>query len=77
MELTLELPDSMALDEKDLKIRIAIDLYENGILDSGDAAEMAGLSRREFIETMPRYGYSIFDMDESEIEEDLENARNW
>ena len=56
--LTLQLPDTV--DEKDLKMQLAANLYDKGILSSGQAADLVGISKREFIETIGQYGVSIF-----------------
>jgi predicted HTH domain antitoxin len=77
MTITIELPDNVRADKRNLKTALAVQLYELGILDSGDAADLAGLSRRTFIEKMPKYGYSIFDLSTQEVQEDLDNARSW
>lgn len=56
--LTFELPDTV--DEKDVKMQLAAHLYDKGIMSSGQAADLVGISKREFIETVGRYGVSIF-----------------
>ena len=56
--LTLQLPDTV--DEKDVKMQLAAHLYDKGIMSSGQAADLVGISKREFIETVGRYGISIF-----------------
>ncbi len=53
--LTLQLPD--AVDEKDVKMQLAAHLYERGILSSGQASDMVGVSKREFIETVGHLVY--------------------
>ena len=68
--LTIKIPDSV--DEKDLKMELAAHLFEKGILSSGQAAELVGISKREFIETVGKYGVSIF----GESKEDIENIIN-
>jgi predicted HTH domain antitoxin len=68
--LTLQIPDKV--DEKDVKMQLAAQLYEKGIMSSGQAAEMVGISKREFIETVGQYGVSIF----GENIEDLEKIIN-
>jgi predicted HTH domain antitoxin len=68
--LTLKIPDQV--DEKDVKMQLAAYLYEKGIMSSGQAAEFAGISKREFIETVGQYGVSIF----GEGIEDLEKIIN-
>lgn len=68
--LTLQLPDTV--DEKDVKMQLAANLYDKGIMSSGQAAELAGISKRKFIETVGQYGVSIF----GESIEDLEKIIN-
>ena len=68
--LTLQLPDTV--DEKDVKMQLAAHLYDKGIMSSGQAAELVGISKREFIETVGRYGVSIF----GESIDDLEKIIN-
>jgi len=40
----------------------------------GQAAEMAGLSKRTFMELLGKYGFSIFNETIKEIEKDYNNA---
>ncbi len=68
--LTLQLPDMV--DEKAVKMQLAAILFEKGFLSSGQAADLAGISKREFIETVGQYGVSIF----GESIEDLEKVIN-
>lgn len=56
--LSLQLPDEV--NEVELKMTIASVLFEKGILSSGQAAEVVGITKREFIETVGQYGVSIF-----------------
>jgi len=72
--LTINLPHSVHLDDKDAKMRFACMLYEDGIISTGEAAEMVGISRREFIETMGKFGASIFQQTIVEVESDIKNA---
>ncbi|GAA4457507.1 hypothetical protein GCM10023189_28320 [Nibrella saemangeumensis] len=65
--LTINIPDSV--NEKDLLFQLAGMLFEKGILSSGQAAEMVGVSKVEFLETVGKYGVSIF----GESEEDISN----
>ena len=56
--LTFKIPDSV--DERDVKMQLAAHLFEKGILSSGQAADLAGISKREFLESAGRFGVSIF-----------------
>ncbi len=68
--LTFQIPDTV--DEKDVKMQLAAHLFDKGILSSGQASELVGISKREFIETVGQYGVSIF----GESVEDLEKIIN-
>ncbi|GAB2479584.1 UPF0175 family protein [Algoriphagus taiwanensis] len=63
--ITVKVPESA--DEKEVKMQIAGVLFERGILSSGQAAELVGISKREFIESAGEYGVSVF----GETAEDL------
>jgi predicted HTH domain antitoxin len=56
--LTIKLPDTV--DEMDVKMQLAAQLFEKGTLSSGQAADLVGISKREFIENVGKYGVSIF-----------------
>ena len=77
----VELPDQAAdVDEKEVRMIVAAKLFEQGKLSSGRAAEIVGISKRKFIETVGKYGVSIFGTQPEELEWELENARravNW
>ena len=68
--LTLKIPDTV--DEKEVKMQLAANLYDKGIMTSGQAAEFAEISKREFIEKVGQYGVSVF----GESIEDLEKLFN-
>lgn len=72
--VTLTLPDSVQIDKSELMMIIAAKLYERAILSLGQAAELAGLSKREFAESLGSYGVSIFNYPASEIARDVKNA---
>nr|GFD52113.1 hypothetical protein [Tanacetum cinerariifolium] len=50
--LTVELPDSVNLDVQQAKMLLAVKLHERGILSLGQAAEVAGYSKRTFMELL-------------------------
>ena len=68
--LTINLPDSV--NEKVVKMHLATQLFEKGILSSGQAAVLVGITKREFIENAGNYGISIF----GENPEDIESLLN-
>ena len=73
--LTLQVPDS--LDTKEAQTLLAAKLYEKGALTLGQAAELAGYTKRTFMELLADYDVSVFDYSEAELEKDLLNAQSY
>ena len=72
--IQINIPDEVDLKIQDLLMIIASKLYEDGKLSSGQAADMAGLSKRTFIELLDRYGVSVFSSSLSDLKRDIANA---
>ena len=53
---------------------LAVKLYEMGKLSSGRAAELAGISRVTFLQSLEKYDAPIFDLSREELERDYQNA---
>lgn len=70
----VELPDNLNLSEFDVKMILAGQLYENKKLSLGQTAGLVGISKREFIETMGRYSFSLFSSSAEDFRNDLLNA---
>jgi predicted HTH domain antitoxin len=73
--LTLQIPDN--LDEREAKTMLAAKLYEKGSLSLGQAAELAGYSKRTFMELLGSYEVSVFSYSEAELEKDILSAQNY
>ena len=52
------------LDEREAKTLLAAKLYEKGSLLLGQAAHLAGYSKRTFMELLGNYEVSVFDYSE-------------
>lgn len=72
--IQLQIPDDVDWKDYDFYMIIASKLYEEGKLSSGQAAMIAGLSKRTFIELLGRYGVSVFSTSLSDLESDIANA---
>ena len=72
--LTLDIPDSVDLNEHEVKMLLAGKLYEQGKLTLGQAAQLAGLTKRAFIEVIGKYGFSIVSDSVEDLHSDIENA---
>ncbi len=59
---------------RELRIAAAVKWYEVRRVSQGRAAEIAGLSRSEFIDALGRYGISPFQQTSDELVQDAEEA---
>ena len=75
--ITIEVPEKVLLAEKadeasfarELRMLAAIKLYELGRLSSGRAAELAGMSRVEFLLALGRYKVFPFEAELRDLEQ--------
>lgn len=72
--ITLNIPDNLGVDNFQLAMLLASKLYEQGKLSLGQAAEVAGLSKKSFAELLGKYDVSIFNFPSSELSKDVANA---
>ena len=69
-ELRLTLPFDLSEDEA--KLLLAIKLYEVGKVSLGQAAKLAGFSKRAFIEVLGRHRVPLFDYDPDELRQEVD-----
>ncbi len=67
----LQLPDSLDVSDRDLKMILASRLYESGKLSLGQAAELAGYSKWTFMELLGEYGVSFINYSAEDLEREL------
>jgi predicted HTH domain antitoxin len=72
--ITLNIPDSLDMDDTEVAMLVASRLYEQGKLSLGQAAELVGLSKRTFAELLGKYNVSIFNYPASDLSGDVANA---
>jgi predicted HTH domain antitoxin len=75
--ITLQMPDILEVDNKQLAILLASKLYEMGVLSLGQAAEVAGISKRAFAEPLGSYNVSIFNYPPFDILSDVAITQNY
>lgn len=74
--ISIEIPESILIAEKtdevsfakELRVLAAVKLYEMGRLSSGRAAELAGMSRVEFLMNLGRYKVFPFASELNDLE---------
>lgn len=72
--LTINIPSQIDTKIFDVQTYLAAKLYEDAILSAGQAAEVAGISKRDFIEILGRYGVSAFGESIADLNSDISNA---
>jgi predicted HTH domain antitoxin len=73
-EILISLKETTQEFSKDILMLAAVKLFELGKLSSGRAAQLAGMSRISFLQTLARYKVPIFDLTEEELKQDMLNA---
>jgi predicted HTH domain antitoxin len=72
--IQLKIPEDLDLNDYEILMFIASKLYEERKLSAGEAAQMAGVSKRTFIELLGKYGVSIFSDSVDDLYSDIKNA---
>ena len=70
-ELRVTLPFNLSEDEA--KLLLAVKLYEVGKVSLGQAAKLAGFSKRAFIDVLGRYHVPIFDYTPEELQQEVDS----
>lgn len=74
-KLVLDIPDTLDLSEGEAKTMLAANLYESGRLSLGQAAELAGYTKRTFMELLGSFNVSVFSSEG--LENDIANAKSY
>jgi len=69
-ELKVELPPEVPVEEA--RLLLMIKLFETGRLSLGQAARMAGYSKKAFMELLAKAGVPVFDYPAGELEGELD-----
>ena len=73
-EVLISLKETAQTAAHELRMAAAVKLFELGKLSSGRAAQLAGLSRVEFLLALGRYQVSPFSLAAEQLERDVNNA---
>lgn len=74
-----ELPEALGKTpeefEQEMRFLVAARLYELGRISSGRAAELAGVTRVDFLTNIGRYRISVFNYPVEELDHEIQAAR--
>jgi predicted HTH domain antitoxin len=73
-QLQIAVPDFVDIGPNELRLLLAATLYGQGRVSLGQGAEMAGLSKRVFMESLGHCGISAFNQDPDDLASDVANA---
>ena len=73
MQVVLDLPD-VNIKKEELKILLAIKLFEEGIVSLGKAAEIVGYSEQTFSKILLKKGISPIKYENLNLKEEFANA---
>ena len=78
IEYPPRLPDALQQTrqefESEARMAMAVKLFEMKRISSGVAAQIAKISRGQFLLALHRYGVPMIDLDEEELRSDIANA---
>jgi predicted HTH domain antitoxin len=82
VQMTIEMPEGVlaalhkdpASFAKEMRLVAAVKWYEMRQVSQARAAEIAGISRAEFLDTLGRFGVTAFQYDAAEIIEEAERG---
>lgn len=75
MQVTIDLPDDVGLDEREAKEQVVALLYEAGTLSEKQGCDILGLSRRAFQEMLADHGVAYMNSDPEDIQYELRHRR--
>lgn len=73
-EVLISLKETAETLSQELRILAAVKLFELGKLSSGRAAQLAGMSRVQFLMSLGRYQVCPFSLTTEDLEHDINNA---
>ncbi|MEW6739732.1 MAG: UPF0175 family protein [Nitrospirota bacterium] len=73
MGMTVSLPE-LNIKEDELKLLLAIKLFEDGVVSLGKASEIAGYSEKAFAEVLVHKGIAPVKYEKLDLNKELRNA---
>jgi predicted HTH domain antitoxin len=73
--LTVELP--FGLDPEEARLLLTMKLFEEGKISLGHAANMAGYTKRTYMELLGKKGIPVYNYDADDLERELESLKTF
>jgi len=77
LSFELDLPEGLHLTEHDAAMIIAGKLWQQGLISYSKAAHIVGVTKKEFIESLGKYGYPFTNISSDELRQELEHVSNY
>ncbi|GHT88312.1 hypothetical protein FACS1894137_16550 [Spirochaetia bacterium] len=77
MQISVEIPDMIAISAPEVRFFLAAKLFEVEKLSLGQAAELCGLSVRAFMEMLNQWDVPLFTLTAAELQSDIANAKRF
>ena len=74
MKIVLDLPEYTEFKNLDIKGYLIAKLYEDGLLSVGQASEVLGWSKEQFLENLGNFGVSALSTSVQDFLNDVNNA---
>jgi predicted HTH domain antitoxin len=74
MKIVLELPEKPELKNLNVTQYLVSKMYQDGLLSAGQAAQLAEISKEEFLEQLGSFGVSVFSELVNDFLSDVKNA---
>jgi hypothetical protein len=74
MKIILELPEKPELKNLNVTQYLVSKMYQDGLLSAGQAAQLAEISKEEFLEQLGSFGVSVFSESVNDFLSDVKNA---
>ena len=71
MSIDISIPETITISEHEVRMTLASQLFDRGLISSGQGAAIVGISKRAFIELLGKYNISPFQYTIDEILEDV------
>lgn len=73
MNISVEIPE-LNIKEDEIKLLLAVKLFEEGLVSLGKASEVSGYTEKTFTEILLRKGISPLKYSDLDIKKEIENA---